>query len=144
LTLKSPRRRGPSSRSDSRILTELLALHAAAGPALDASWGDGAIWSRPLLERYRPIRFDARPEVEPDVVGDWNHLSDSFARASIATIVWDPPHITNAGRGLVGAAKWGDRYGTRGACLDGENVCGLFAPFLVSARRVLVASDPDH
>jgi hypothetical protein len=112
-------------------------LHATAGPALDAIWGDGAIWSRALLDRYHPIRFDARPEVQPDVVGDWNHLEEHFALASVATVAWDPPHITQTGAGLVGAAKWANRYGTRCAGLDGNNVCGLFEPLLTSVRQIL-------
>jgi hypothetical protein len=134
---KPARRRGAPSRSDATILGQLLALHAAPGRVLDASWGDGAIWGRALLDRYQPIRFDSRVEVEPDILGDWNHLADAFALPSIATIVWDPPHITNAGDGLAGGAKWADRYGTHGAGLRGNNVCGLFAPFLASARQVL-------
>jgi hypothetical protein len=136
---KSARRRRPPSRSDPAILAELLALHAAPGPGLDASWGSGGIWSRALLERYRPTRLDARPETRPDLVGDWNQLHELFPPAAFATALWDPPHLNDAGAsGLVGGRGWGDRYGTLAPGLRGtDSVCHLFEPFLASVRQVL-------
>jgi len=107
------------------------------GLVLDASWGGGGIWSRALLERYRPTRLDARPETQPDVVGDWNRLGDLFVPSGFRTAVWDPPHISDAGDGLVGEASWGSRYGTRDPGLRADSVCHLFAPFLASVRTVL-------
>jgi hypothetical protein len=118
-------------------LGELLALHAVRGPVLDASWGSGGIWSAALLERYRPTRLDARPDTTPDVVGDWNQLADLFAASAFSTAIWDPPHITDAGSGLVGEGSWAARYGTRGPGLRADSVCHLFAPFLSSVRQVL-------
>jgi hypothetical protein len=126
-----------ASRSDSAILAELLALHAVDGPVLDASWGSGGIWSRALLERYRPTRVDARPETHPDVVGDRNRLDELFPSSAFTTAIWDPPHISDAGGGLVGDASWAGRYGTRSAGLRGESICHLFELFLRSVREVL-------
>lgn len=126
-----------SSRSDADILAELLALHAVGDRVLDASWGHGKIWSQALLQRYRPTRLDVRPETQPDVVGDWNHLGDLFSPAAFTTAVWDPPHICDAGDGLVGRRRWADRYGTHSRGLRADSVCGLFAPFLTSACEVL-------
>jgi hypothetical protein len=136
-TPKLARRRRSPSRSDPSILAELLALHAAPGPVLDASWGSGGIWPRRLLDHYRPLRLDARPETQPDVVGDWNRLGELFPSSAFATALWDPPYLSDAGAGLVGAASWGARYGTRGPGLRGKSVCHLFEPFLASVRQVL-------
>jgi hypothetical protein len=71
------------------------------------------------------------------VVGDWNRLGELFAPAAFMTAVWDPPHLNDAGRGLVGEADWGTRYDTRGPGLHGDSVCPLFAPCLASVRQVL-------
>jgi hypothetical protein len=134
---QSSRRPRAQSRSDPHILAELLALHAVGTRMLDASWGHGRIWGSSLLERYRPTRLDIRADTDPDVVGDWNELAGQFPPASFDVVVWDPPHITDAGRGLVGAGGWADRYGTHSRGLRALNVCHLFAPFLEAARSVL-------
>lgn len=121
--------------SDPRILDELLVLHASANPRiLDASWAHGRIW-RGL--RYRPVRLDARAELDIDVVGNWCDLASHFPPATFDVVVWDPPHINDAGQGIVGAASWGDTYGTRSIGLQGANISHLFAPFLASAQAVL-------
>jgi hypothetical protein len=74
-------------------------------------------------------------------VGDWNHLADLFGPDSFDVVVWDPTHITDAGRGLVGDGSWADRYGTRSPGLRAVSVCHLFAPFPEAARVVL---EPRH
>jgi hypothetical protein len=132
----SSRRLSPS-RSDPGILAELLALHAIGDRVFDASWGHGRIWDSARLGRYQPTRLDIRPETTPDAVGDWNQLADLSAPASFDVVVWDPPHITDAGAGLVGSGEWANLYGTRGLGLRAINVCHLFAPFLQAARAVL-------
>jgi hypothetical protein len=104
---------------------------------LDPSWGSGGIWSRALLERYRPTRLDARPQTRPDLVGDWDRLGELFPPAAFVTAVWDPPHISDAGGGLVGEASWAARYGTRSPGLRADSVSHLFRPFLLSVRQVL-------
>jgi hypothetical protein len=87
---------------------------------------------------YQPIRLDARADLNVDVVGDWNELANLFPPASFDVVVWDPPHLTDAGRGIVGAAQWGDRYGTRSVGLRAVNISHLFTPFLRAASAVLV------
>ena len=63
-----------------------------------------------------------RPETKPDVVGDWNHLAELFGPDSFDVVVWDPPHITDAGRGLTGDGSWADRYGTAASPVCGRSV----------------------
>ncbi len=60
-----------------------------------------------------------------------------FPSSSVVAIVFDPPHVSDAGHGIVGAAEWADRYGTRSPGLRGDNIAHLFPPFLVAARAVL-------
>ena len=124
--------------SDPAILDELLALHhAPRGTVADMSWGLGKLWSRELLERYQPITVDLDPRKGAAIVGDWTHQSDYFAPASIATEIWDLPHISDAGAtGLVGGrvGGWGERYGTRAPELKGPTaIIDLLEPFLASA-----------
>jgi hypothetical protein len=81
----------PRQSTDPALLGELLALHhAPCGTVADMSWGLGKLWSRELLERYRPVTVDLDPRKGAAVVGDWAHQSDYFAPASIATELWDP------------------------------------------------------
>jgi hypothetical protein len=118
-------------------LRVLLGLHclAARPRILDASWGHGRLW-RGLP--YRPVRFDVRAELDVDVAGNWRDLASIFPTASFDVVVWDPPHINDAGRnGIVGGQEWGDRYGTLSDGLRGENIAGLFPPFLEAARAIL-------
>ena len=104
---RSVTRRAPTT--DPHILRVLLGLHAVTNPRiLDASYGHGAIW-RGLP--YRPTRLDVRTELDVDVVGSWCDLVSLFPPASFDVVVWDPPHFSDAGQGIVGAASWGDRYG---------------------------------
>ena len=112
-----------------------MALHAVG--SIDASWGDGRIWTSSLAQRYRFTRLDARVETQPDVVGDWNRLGELFHARSFDAVVWDPPHITDAVHGLVGTAEWADRYGTHSPGFRAINICHTFAPFLTAARAVL-------
>jgi hypothetical protein len=97
VTAQASSSRWPASRSDATILAELLALHAVGERGLDASWAHGRIWSPALLKRYRLTRLDIRPETQPDVIGDWNRLGELFAGGEFDVVVWDPPHITDAG-----------------------------------------------
>jgi hypothetical protein len=99
--------------TDLHLVRALLGLHAVPNPRiLDASYGHGGIW-RGLP--YQPTRLDARALDDVDIVGDWNDLASLFAPASCDVVVWDPPHVSDAGNGIVGAGDWGDRYGTRGS-----------------------------
>src|SRR5579871_2247721 len=76
-------------------------------------------------------------ETQPDLVGDWNRLGELFAAKSFGVLAWDPPHITDAGHGLVGTADLVDRCGTHSAGIKAINICHTFAPFLRAARAVL-------
>lgn len=71
------------------------------------------------------------------MVGNWNDLASFFPPASFDVVVLDPPHVSDAGNGIVGARDWGDRYGTLTPGFKGKNITPLFAPFLEAARAVL-------
>jgi hypothetical protein len=121
--------------TDLHLVRALLGLHAVSNPRiLDASYGRGGIW-RGLP--YKPTRLDARELADVDVVGNWNALASLFPPASFDVVVWDPPHVTDAGSGIVGADDWADRYGTLSPGLKGASIAPLFAPFLEAARAVL-------
>jgi hypothetical protein len=67
-----------------------------------------------------------------------------FGPGEFDVIVFDPPHLSdNAGAfeayrlDTSRGTPWTDRFGTAAADLAGEDVSGLFAPFLTEARRVL-------
>lgn len=122
-------------KTDPGILGTALALHAVRDPRiLDASYGAGRIWGD---LPYRPVALDVRSEVRPDVVGDWRELGSIFGPNAFDVVVWDPPHVEDAGSGRVGELEWFDRYGT-GRLEWGESVSGLYVPFLRAAREVLV------
>jgi hypothetical protein len=116
-------------------LGELLALHAAPELAvLDASGGQRRLWTKPLLERWRPTFLDIDPSKKPDVVGDWNCLREYFGVASLGTIVWDPPHIADLG--ATSSIGYRERYAVhvpKGA----DAILEMYEPFIASAARVL-------
>src|SRR5437870_1916896 len=67
-------------------------------------------------------------------------LASLFPPASFDVVVWDPPHVSDAGSGIVGHGDWGDRYGTLTPGLKGRTITPLFVPFLEAARAVLQPS----
>jgi hypothetical protein len=121
--------------TDLHLVRALLGLHAVPNPRiLDASYGRGGIWRG---MPYKPTRLDARALADADIVGDWDELASLFAPASFDVVVWDPPHVSDGGSGIVGHGDWGDRYGTLTPGLKGRTIAPLFAPFLEAARAVL-------
>ncbi|MBT0159094.1 methyltransferase [Candidatus Bathyarchaeota archaeon A05DMB-2] len=56
---------------------------------LDATAGYRMMW----FNKHHPnaIYLDARPECEPDIVGDFRKLN--FPDETFKLIIWDPPHI---------------------------------------------------
>ena len=141
MTSNRPRPASPQAvrATDPPLLRLLLGLHAVPNPRiLDASYGRGVMWRR---LPYRPVRLDVRAELDVDLVGSWCDLARLFPPASFDVVVWDPPHLTDAGQGIAGAAEWADRYGTHTAGLRGASIAPLFGPFLRAARAVL---EPAH
>jgi hypothetical protein len=123
--------------SDGAILRQLLVLHAPATPRiLDATYGAGVMWTG--LD-YQPVRMDIREDLDVDVHGDWPEMPRLFAPASFDVVVFDPPHVLDAGDGIVGDSGYAERYGTHATDLfrGADNIGHLYATFLHAARGVL-------
>lgn len=126
--------------TDQEALTALLALHACPEPRiLDVTHNRGRMWKG---LPYAPHRSDRDPTLHAegftDTVADFRALP--FADWSWDVLVFDPPHISEAGRnGLVGerGGNWADRYGTLSEGYAAADVSACFAPFLAEAARVL-------
>lgn len=123
--------------TDQDALRTLLAIHAVPDARiLDVTHNVGRIW-RGLP--YQVHRSDSDPHLHADghtdTVADFRALP--FDDGSWDVLVFDPPHITDAGDGIVGEEQWGGRFGTRGDGLRAVSVDHLFEPFLLEARRVL-------
>jgi len=120
--------------TDQEALSALLEIHAVPNPRiLDCTHNQGRMW-RGL--KYRPHSMDVDPLYGTDTVASFTDMP--FEDGSFDVVVFDPPHITDAGSGVVGAAEWGNRYGTltTGRRLS---ISYLFTPFLTEAQRVLAA-----
>jgi len=119
---------------DPGALAALLAIHArpAEGPrVVDLTYARGRLW-RGLRSKYQPLRVDADPALHAqgftDLVADWAALP--LDAASKDVLVFDPPHITDAGvLSIIGA-----QYSS----LRGTSINDCFEPMLAEARRVLV------
>jgi len=86
--------------------------------------------------------MDLNPDLDVDKVGDFTAMP--FEANSFDVIVFDPPHFPNAGGSalsLSGSAKpYRHHYGLADAGdigRDGDDISGLFVPFLREAARVL-------
>jgi hypothetical protein len=78
------------------------------------------------------------PGLDTDVVGSWCDLARLFPPASFDVVVFDPPHVNDAGAGIVGGASWATTYGTHADALRGaSSIAPLFGPLLEAARAVL-------
>jgi hypothetical protein len=123
---------------DGRYLRMLLALHAVPDPEiLDVCANRGVMW-RGLKQHFRVTRMDRRPYPGLDLVGRWQGLPTLFPMRRFDAVATDPPHLTQAGHGLVDTA-YGEPYGTQFNAddLDGPTIIPLFRPFLEAARAVL-------
>lgn len=124
--------------TDQEALTALLALHACPEPRiLDVTHNRGRMWKG---LPYKPHRSDRDPLLHEqgftDTVADFRALP--FPDASFDVIVFDPPHITDAGNGVAGDRHYAGVYGTRGADMRGDSIGFLFPAFIQEAKRVLV------
>jgi hypothetical protein len=72
------------------------------------------------------------------VTGDFTAMP--FAANSFHVVVFDPPHLPTAAASENSSLIWEKRYGitSEGAGREGDNICGMFRPFLREAHRVLV------
>jgi hypothetical protein len=123
---------------DGRFLRTLLALHAVPDPEiLDVCANRGVMW-RGLEQHFRVTRMDRDNHPGLDLVGCWQDLPSLFPTRRFDALAFDPPHLTQAGHGLVDSV-YGERYGTRAGVvdMDGPTIIPLFRPFLEAARAVL-------
>ena len=126
---------------DPAVLDILLPMHARPEPRiLDVTYGEGVMWKGLA---YKPVRMDIDTTKDVDEVGSF--LDIPFPDASFDVVVFDPPHLPNAGsteKSLSGnAAPYRQAYGlgVTDTLRSGDHVGQLFAPFLLEARRVLSA-----
>jgi hypothetical protein len=128
----------PNLASGPATLRFLIAQHAVDNPGiLDASYNEGKMWIG-IESGYNLTRLDKDPWPKVDVVGNWNDLPMLFGDRRFDVIVWDPPYLTDAGKGLAGKGAYGKQYGTSDDELKGKpNIAFMFAPFLAAAKAVL-------
>jgi len=118
--------------TDSQVLPILINLHAKNNPKiLDCTYNVGNIWKG---TEYKLFRMDIDPSFELDVVGDFRNMP--FPNSSFDVIVFDPPHIPAAAASANSSKIWEKRYGITNKN-KGDNVSGMFLPFLQEAKRVL-------
>jgi hypothetical protein len=129
------RNRSILNGTDGDALCCLLSLHAVANPRiLDCTYNTGKMWKG--LD-YRPIRMDIDGTLDLDIVADFAKIP--FAADSLDVVVFDPPHLPTAGMSQHSTLGWDKTYGitARGDGREGDNVSGMFLPFLTEAKRVL-------
>lgn len=118
--------------SDQDCLRDLIPLHAVAHPSiLDATYGVGRIWRG--LPWQPEERVDCRDLPDLTWVGDFRHLPvDWTDRFDI--VVFDPPHMTDAGRN----SRYAERFGALAEPVQhAADISHLYKPFLREAKRVL-------
>lgn len=117
--------------TDQDCLRQLLPLHAAAEPRiLDVTFGRGRMW-RGLT--YEPWRNDGDAALDVDSHHDFRALPAEWT-GMFDVVVFDPPHIAEAGAN----SRYAEHFGLRHEDVQHKpDVSHLFAPFLVEAERVL-------
>lgn len=104
---------------------------------LDCTHNQGTMWKGC---RYSPtVRSDIDPSHLIDVAADFGALP--FRDGTFDIIVFDPPHLPVAAASEHSSGIWMKRYGitAEGAGREGDDVSGMFVPFLIEAKRVLKA-----
>lgn len=122
---------------DYQALNQLIELHSPAdNPVImDCCHNQGTIWQ---LCQYQPdVKMDISSIGGLDAMADFMTLP--FRSSTFDVIVFDPPHLPIAAASENSSGLWESRYGitSSGAGREGDNVSGMFAPFLKEARRVL-------
>lgn len=124
---------------DNGIIPTLIELHANNPDPLilDVTHNQGVMWHG-IEVNYRLITMDIDPQHKTDVTADFTKLP--FKDNSFDIIIFDPPHLPNAGGSEGGSKIWLTRYGITGdgENREGSNISKLFEPFLIEAKRVLV------
>jgi hypothetical protein len=121
---------------DAQILETLIPMHSPVESPyiVDCTFSDGVMWNGC---GYQPDwKIDIRELPGVDAIDDFTKL-ETVSSADV--LVFDPPHLPNAAGSKNSSKLWEHRYGITGdgAGREGDNVSGMFAPFLLTARRVL-------
>ena len=121
---------------DVEAIDILISIHCAVHEPkiLDCTYNAGKMWKG---SRYTPTRMDIDVQHTLDVVGDCTHMP--FADQTYDIIVFDPPHLPVAAASAHSSRIWERQYGitATGVGREGDNVSGMFLPFLLEAKRVL-------
>jgi hypothetical protein len=122
---------------DNEALELLIPVHwRSSDPRiLDATYNKGVMWKGTA---YQPHRMDINAELTLDTVADF--MAMPFVAGSFDVIVFDPPHLPTASASANSSGIERAQYGltANGHGREGDNVAGMFEPFLLEAKRVLV------
>ena len=121
---------------DTDVLPILIELHSSSlnPKILDCTYNKGTMWKG---LSYKPTRMDINPVFDLDVVGDFKNMP--FPDKSYDVIVFDPQFLPSDGARGKASKIWETTYGiTDSPDREGDNVSGLFEPFIKEAKRVLV------
>lgn len=121
---------------DYEALDILISIHCAVEDPkiLDCTYNTGKMWKK---SSYKPVRMDINADLELDIVGDFTKMP--FENESFDIIVFDPPHLPTNAASENSSKIWEKQYGitSEGEGREGDNVNGMFLPFLKEAKRVL-------
>lgn len=125
-------------QTDAEALERLILIHSPQPPKiLDCTYGLGKIWEE--CPFFPEGRMDIRHLDGVNTVGDFA-IMDGVRDNSFNTLVFDPPHLPVHAASEHSSRIWEHRYGItgEGEGREGDNVVGLFRPFLLQAKRVLI------
>ena len=121
---------------DNEVIPILLDIHCnVINPKiLDCTYNTGKMWKGLNLN---PFRMDINPQLELDIIGDFTRMP--FRDKTFDVLVFDPPHLPTHAASSNSSKMWESSYGitSTGLGREGDNVTGMFEPFLLEAGRVL-------
>ena len=95
--------------NDSDLLDIMIPFYCHEyGFIVDATCGKRIMW-KGILEKYSPIGWDIRPEVNPQINDSWENLRIHYKK-SVDLIVFDPPHWPTSSKGRI---NYNDSYGLK-------------------------------
>jgi len=122
--------------TDAEAISILLKIHAYVNPLiLDVTYNTGKIWKGLPCKL---VKMDISGDLENlDIIADFKQIP--FKDECFDVIVFDPPHLPTNAASANSSKIWEKQYGltNEGFGREGDNVCGMFLPFLLEAKRVL-------
>ena len=123
---------------DYKAIEILLDIHCAVDSPiiLDCTYNTGKMW-KGFNKDFKIVSMDIDPVYNTEVVGDFTKMP--FEDGSFDVIVFDPPHLPIASASENSSKIWESKYGNTnsGEGREGDNISGMFEPFLKEAKRVL-------